>query len=209
MTQQSSTVRSRTVRALAAACFLAGAPLVAHAEAGDILWRVGVTGVFPKSDNNPVVSVDDGYSLSTTVSYFYTDNWAVDVLAAWPFTHDITLNADGSTVGETQHLPPTLSIQYHFAPDAQFRPYVGVGVNYTFFFQEELSGALAGSKLDLDGSFGFAGTVGADFMVSDRMSINAEARWIGIETEAKVDGASIGDVSIDPWVVGVSLGWRF
>lgn len=204
-----SSGREAVVRLLAMACLFAGAPVAAHAEAGDLLWRVGASGVYPKSGNNPTASVDDGYSLSTTVSYFYTDHWAVDLLAAWPFTHDITLNADGSTVGETQHLPPTLSVQYHFAPDARFRPYAGVGVNYTFFFEEETSGALAGSRLDLDGSFGLAGTIGADLMLGERLSVNAEARWIGIESEATLDGAALGDVTIDPWVLSIGLGWRF
>ena len=30
--------------------------------------------------------------------------------------------------------PPTVSLQYHFLPDAKFQPYAGFGVNYTHFF---------------------------------------------------------------------------
>ena len=65
-----------------------------------------------------------------------TDNWAVELLAAYPFEHDIYL-VDGPEVGSTKHLPPTVSLQYHFMPDSTFQPYLGAGVNYTNVLQRK------------------------------------------------------------------------
>ena len=177
-------------------------------EAGDWKIRSGPYVVDPKSDNNDVVNVDAGTALGINFTYFFNETWAFEVLAATPFSHDINLNG-GDEVGETKHLPPTFSLQYHFPLDGAFKPYVGLGVNYTLFFDEELSGALAGSELDLDDSFGVAAQLGADFDLNDRWTLGANVRWINIETEAEVDGASIGDVEIDPIIYGITLGYRF
>ena len=178
-------------------------------EAGSWEIRTGPYLVAPKSDNHPVVNVDDGFALGLAFTYFYTDNWAIEVLAATPFSHDINLNADGSEVGETRHLPPTVSLQYWFPTDNAFKPYVGAGINYTLFFDEETRGALEGVDLNLDGSFGLAAQVGADFELNDKWTIGANVRWIDIDSEAELNGASIGDVEIDPWVYGLTVGYRF
>ena len=180
----------------------------AAAEAGDWTFRAGPYLVAPKSDNSDIVSVDDGYSLGFTLSYNYSDSWAVELLAATPFSHDINLNGGGK-VAETKHLPPTLSIQYHWVNETAFRPYVGLGLNYTTFFDESTEGALAGSDLSLDDSFGFASQLGANFMLNDRWDLNIDIRWINIETDATLDGADIGTVEIDPVVGGINLGYRF
>jgi len=177
-------------------------------EAGDWMIRSGPYVVDPKSDNNDVVNVDAGTALGINFTYFFNETWAFEVLAATPFSHDINLNGGGE-VGETKHLPPTFSLQYHFPLDGAFKPYAGLGVNYTLFFDEELSGPLAGSELDLDGSFGLAVQLGADFDLNDRWTLGANVRWIDIDTEAEVDGVSIGDVEIDPIVYGITLGYRF
>ncbi|MEM8814461.1 MAG: OmpW family outer membrane protein [Pseudomonadota bacterium] len=177
-------------------------------EAGDWKIRSGPYVVDPKSDNNDVVNVDAGAALGINFTYFFTRNWAFEVLAATPFSHDINLNGGGE-VGETKHLPPTFSLQYHFDLGNAFKPYVGLGVNYTLFFDEELSGALAGSDLSLDNSFGVAAQLGADYDLNDRWTLGANVRWIDIDTEAEVDGAGIGDVEIDPIVYGITLGYRF
>lgn len=182
-------------------------PVLAH-DAGDKLLRVGVTTVDPKSNNNPTVDVDSGSTLTFNGTWFYSENWGIELLAALPFSHDIELK-DGTKVGETDHLPPTLSLQYHFIPDGQFQPYVGLGVNMTLFFDEDLSGPLAGSDLDLETSFGLAAQVGVDIELNDKWLLNFDVRWIDISTEAEVNGASIGDVDIDPLVYGVNIGYRF
>ncbi|HZX22024.1 MAG TPA: OmpW family outer membrane protein [Woeseiaceae bacterium] len=180
-------------------------------EAGDWLVRVGVTTVDPKDENLDVsglfLEVDDGTTLTFNGTYFFSPNWGVEVLAAAPFNHDIQLESVGK-IGETDHLPPTVSLQYHFLPDATFQPYVGLGLNATIFFSEDLNPAV-GDDLDLDTSFGLAAQIGADWSLNEKWVLNFEFRWIDIDTEAKVDGASLGDVEIDPITYGINIGYKF
>lgn len=200
-------IQSATLLAAVAAATLGAQP--ALAEKGDIILRGGVAVVAPKSDNSPLVNVDEGYSPSIMLTYFLSDNWAIDVLGSLPFKHDINLNGGGK-VAETKHLPPTVSLQYHFLPDgAMFRPYVGAGVNFTLFFDEATTGALAGSDLALDNSFGVAAQIGADFAINDKWAINVDLRWADIDTDASLDGAPLGTVEIDPFVFGVSVAYKF
>ena len=187
---------------------------VAWAQAGDWLVRVGGHNVNPKSDNNDLVEVEDASQLTFDITYFMTNNWAVEVLAAIPFSHDIRIDG-GPRVGETKHLPPTVSAQYHFIPDGNIRPYVGLGVNYTIFFEEDTTGPLAGTDLELDSSIGLAAQVGVDFDIPDNIFVNAVVRYIDIESDAKVRNIpgvgilDVGNVEIDPFVFGLSLGMRF
>ncbi|MER2582117.1 MAG: OmpW family outer membrane protein [Candidatus Competibacter sp.] len=182
-------------------------------QAGDWLVRAGVWGIYPKSDNlnlgpNADINVDDSYSLGFNITYMATPNIGIELLGAWPFSHDISLSGVG-TIGDTKQLPPTISVQYHFLPDSNFRPYVGLGLNYTFFFDESTEGALSGSDLKLDDSWGLAAQVGMDFDVAPNWFLNVDVRYIDIDTKAKLDGVSIGTVEIDPWVVGFNVGTRF
>ncbi len=180
----------------------------ATAPAADWLFRIGAHNVSPKSDNHPVVNVDSGASLTFNFTYMVNDNVGVELLAAAPFKHDINLNG-GGRVGDTKHLPPTLSLQYHFLPEARFRPYVGAGLNYTLFFSENTTGALAGSRLELDPSFGLAAQLGADIQLTDTWFMNVDLRWFDIDTDAQLDGADIGTVEIDPYAIGISFGRKF
>ena len=177
-------------------------------EKGDWLLRVGAGNVDPKSSNGLVVSVDSGAALVFNGTYFFTPNVAFEILAATPFSHDIKLAATGDKIGETKHLPPTFSLQYHFDTQSAFRPYVGAGLNYTLFFDEEIDSAVA-SDLSLDASFGLAAQLGADFDISDTMFLNFDLRWIDINTDAELDGSALEEVEIDPMVYSLTLGWKF
>lgn len=117
--------------------------------------------------------------------------------------------ADGTRLGETKHLPPTFSLQYHFDTAGAFNPYVGAGLNYTLFFDEETTGPLTGTSLKLDDSVGFGAQVGADFDVSDRISLNFDVRWLDINTDAELDGAALEEVEIDPIVYSLTTVWNF
>lgn len=177
-------------------------------DQGDWLIRAGASYVDPKSNNHEIVSVDSGSSFTFNFTYMMTDAWAVEVLAAWPFKHDINL-LDGTEVASTKHLPPTFSLQYHWAPLSKFQPYVGLGLNYTIFFDTKTTGPLTGVDLDLGNSLGLAGDIGADLMLNDNWFLNASIRYIDIETKAKLDGVSIGKVNISPWVYSANVGFRF
>jgi len=191
-------------------------PLAAAAAQGDWLLRGGIGVVDPKSNNLSLspeaeVQVDTGISATIEAAYFFADRWAVELLAAYPFTHDVDIDgAEGAgNVGEVDHLPPTLSLQYHFNPEGTFRPYVGVGVNYTTFFSEKTKGALAGLDLELDDSWGAAGQIGADVALGDNWFLNGVVRYIDIDSDASLDGGDLGEVEIDPFVYQLQVGYRF
>lgn len=132
----------------------------------------------------------------------------MDVLAAIPFNHDAKLK-DGTKVGDTDQLPPTVSLQYHFTSTGNFYPYVGAGVNYTTFFSEDTTGPLAGADLDLDDSFGLAAQIGADWKLNEHWFLNFDVRWMDIDTDAKLNGEDLTTIEIDPLVYGFSLGYKF
>ena len=199
-------------------------PQVASAEKGDWLFRVGMSQVNPKKENldvnlNPVVPgagqafvvVDSDLSPTFNVTYMITDHIGTELLAAWPFTHGIDAKLySGSDlrVGNVDHLPPTLSLQWHFNPNGMIRPYIGAGINYTLFSEEETRGALADYDLKLDDSFGPAGQVGVD-IGSDKWFVNFDVRYIDIDADAELDGLDIGTVEIDPFVYGIHVGYRW
>ena len=207
---------SRYLISLAVAAALA-APIAAQAEQGDWLFRVGLSQLNPDETNlelPPVgdIVVDDDVSPTFNISYFLTDHISTELLAAWPFTHGVDLKTgepgdDKTRIGNVDHLPPTLSLNWHFNPDGNFRPYIGVGANYTMFSSEETRGPLAGSSLKLDDSFGAAGQVGVDIGAGNWF-VNLNVRYIQIESDAELDGADIGTLDINPWVYGVHVGYK-
>ncbi|NLA68831.1 MAG: OmpW family protein, partial [Gammaproteobacteria bacterium] len=107
------------------------------------------------------------------------------------------------------HLPPTVSLQYHFNSQGKVSPLLGVGLNYTTFFSEDTRGALEGSKLSLDDSFGLALHAGLDFKVGAKGAIRVDVRWMDIDSDVELDGARLGSARIDPLVYGAAYVWRF
>lgn len=207
-------------------------PAVFAHKQGDIVLRVGATTVAPDDSSSNIIAggadlgvalgVDNDTQLGLNFAYFLTDNINVEVLAATPFKHDVNFSVNdplgtGNQLGEVTHLPPTVTVNYYFNDASSvFQPYVGVGLNYTIFFDEDFTAAnrAAGlSDLSLDNSFGLAAQLGMDYMLDDKWHVNASVRWIDIDTDAsfRVGGAagSVGDITIDPWVYTVSIGYTF
>ena len=222
---------SKSVLAATALLAFAASPAMAY-EQGTWVLRAGVGVVSPDSGNlviddgvtTTTIDVDDGTSLTLSATYMFTPNWGFDILAAWPFKHDINLsvvdnvdpgfNPASIKAAETEHLPPTFSIQYHFLPDADFQPFFGVGLNYTTFFgtdvTQDLIDAAGIVDLSLDDSFGLALQLGADWNFDNNWLVNFDVRYIDIETDATAsDGtasAEIGTVAIDPFVYSINIG---
>ncbi|KEO61492.1 OmpW/AlkL family protein [Thioclava indica] len=197
--------------ALLAATAMTAAPALAQ-QAGDITLGFGLHSVMPKSDNGTLaggkVEIGDSARPTFTAEYFVRDNLGIELLAALPFKHTVNIGGLGD-VGTVKHLPPVLSLQYHFPTNSNFTPFVGAGLNYTAFFSEKATGALAGSTLSLDDSWGLALHAGVDYKVSEHGALRADVRWIDINSDVKLDGAKIGEVEIDPWVVGVAYVYKF
>ena len=217
------------------ACIAATAnttPALAY-EAGDWVARGGLTLVSPKSDGSDniqvpalggdtgmQVEVDDNIQLGLNLVYFYNPNWAVELLAATPFSHTIDLKNSALGLGdgelaETKHLPPTVSALYYFSSDSTFKPYLGLGINYTTFFSEEFTNARQEqgfNSLSLEDSWGIGLQAGFDVALNNSWHINASARYITIDTTAEFkvgDAEGSVDVAIDPWVLSLTAGYTF
>ncbi len=206
-------MKQKLLPLLAVSLAAVAAPAMAQ-SAGDWTLGVGVHQVDPKSDNGKLangtlpLTIDSDAKPSITFEYFVKDNLGIEVLGALPFKHEIAVKGVGK-VGQTKHLPPTVTLQYHFNSAGKVSPLLGVGLNYTTFFSEDTTGPLAGSRLKLDDSFGLAVHAGLDFKVAGKGSLRVDVRWADIDTEVKVDGAKLGTANIDPLVYGASYVMKF
>ncbi|MEH6638878.1 MAG: OmpW family outer membrane protein [Porticoccaceae bacterium] len=204
-------------------------PAVLAYESGDIIVRAGVASVQPVEDSGALevngagvpgtgAGVEGDEQLGLTLTYMLSNRWGVGVLAATPFEHDLSARGLGVDAGSVKQLPPTITLQYFpMHADCKFQPYVGLGVNYTKFFDEdinsELEGVLGAGDLELDDSFGLAAQAGMDYAINDHWLLNASVWYLDIDTTAdfKFDsGVRVkADVDIDPWVYMVGLGYKF
>ena len=231
-----------TTAAIALACASAAGQAY---EQGDWVLRVGATTVAPDTNSDDInlpggvvakADVDNDTQLGLIPVYMVTDQFAIEVLAATPFKHNIEAKGQGAISGtnldaaSTKQLPPTVSVQwYPRSGQPGWQPYIGAGVNYTTFFDEDVdnqligllgsltSGAVNGADLDLDDSWGLALQVGVDVPIDDHWAFNVGVWYIDIDTTAeitdKANGATAAkvkfDVDIDPWVYNVGIAYKF
>ncbi len=192
------------------ALFIAAAAATSAAaqSQGEFTLGLGVGVVMPKSGNGTLAGgeADIGNDIRPTITaeYFLRDNLGIELLAATPFEHDINIAGVGFA-GTTKHLPPTVSLNYHFPTNSAFKPYIGAGVHYTAFFQEE---SPLGT-LELEDGFGLAVQVGMDYELKNGAALRANLRWLDIDTEARLNGASIGKAEIDPYVLNLAYVIKF
>src|SRR5690554_7702432 len=210
------------------------APSVMAHEAGDILVRAGVVTVTTSESTSGIVvdgttdlggeaTLNNNTQLGLNFAYMLTDKVAVELLAATPFEHDVAIKGTGAvdgSLGKVKHLPPTLSaVYYPLESSSVFQPYVGVGVNYTWFFDEETTASAESNtpsltNLKVKNSWGWAAQIGADYMLTENIMLNGQIRYIDIDTEETLDVAGGAftakeDVDIKPVVYMVGLGYKF
>jgi outer membrane protein len=94
-------------------------------------------------------------------------------------------------------------------PNSVWSPFLGLGLNYTNFFDTKGSGALNGASVSIANSWGVAARAGFDMKINDKWLATVDVRWVDIESDVKVNGSKVGTAKIDPLVFGVSLGYRF
>lgn len=212
-------------RILLSFCALALMSSVAAAEegyktkqAGDFVIRGRLIAVKPWEGNDTVETragadtglrvnwIDNSVVPEVDFSYFFTDNIALELIAATT-RHKIT--ASGVEVGSAQLLPPTLTLQYHFLPQERFSPYIGAGLNYTFFFAESSGSNALVDHLKVDDSLGYALQVGADYALGGRWFINADVKKLWLRPDVTTSALKVNNLDIDPWIVGIGFGYRF
>lgn len=206
-----------TTAAAAQSPFDLGTPPVGK-QAGSVMVRIRGVGVIPLDSSSSISAIGGHVSTSSSgaaeadFSYFLTDNIAFELIAATT-KHD--LSAVGSAlgaraaVGSVWVLPPTLTVQYHFMPHQRLSPYVGVGLNTTFFYGARAAGGAVHS-LSLDDSVGAALQAGVDYNVAGHWFLNLDVKQLFLSTTANINGGAINaKTALNPLIVGAGVGFRF
>ncbi len=177
-------------------------------------WIVRARGIYvmPSEGDNldgAQVNISDAIVPELDFTYFFSKNLAVELILGTT-KHDVEVEAEGdiADLGHVWLLPPTLSLQYHFYA-GKFKPYVGAGVNYTFFYGIDEGNLVEG--MDYDNAFGFAIQAGADYDLNEKWFINVDFKKLFLSTDVEVNtGEDVLDVEvdIDPLIIGVGVGYR-
>lgn len=197
------------MKKFAIAAILASLSAGAFAAQGDIIARLRIANVNPQTSVNDTlqalnVDVKDDTIPELDFTYMLTNNIGAELILGTS-KHDIT--AGGAKIGSVKVLPPTLTLQYHFNPEGQFRPYAGAGINYTRFygFKDDSGLGLSIKK----NSFGPALQVGIDMPLTKDVFLNLDMKKLWIKTKVQSNGADVGTLDINPLVTSVGIGMKF
>lgn len=183
---------------------------------------VGANVMTPSAD----LKVDSNTIPELDISYYWTQHIATELILALGSKHDVTITGDSAGVignqplGSIDALPPILTLQWHFNPDQTVDPYVGAGFNATWMLDRNLrftSGATSGEKIKIErNSFGPALQAGVDFNLKDGWLLNADVKYVWIETDVEMKSVTTGNrwakidtLDIHPWVISLGIGKRF
>ncbi len=197
------------MKKFAIAAILASLSAGAFAAQGDIIARLRITDVNPQTSVNDTlqalnVDVNNDTIPELDFTYMLTNNIGAELILGTS-KHDIT--AGGAKIGSVKVLPPTLTLQYHFNPEGQFRPYAGAGINYTRFygFKDDSGLGLSIKK----NSFGPALQVGMDMPLTKDVFLNLDMKKLWIKTKVQSNGNDVGTLDINPLVTSVGIGMKF
>ena len=190
---------------------VAAISLSAEVLAADWIVRGRGIVVSPDADSSALgLDAESNVTAEIDITRFLSPNLALELILATS-THEVTTKTPSlpKSLGSATLLPPTLTLQYHFSPNANVRPYAGVGINYSVIYDE--TGTLDTADIDLDNSFGLAAQFGIDWMLSKTASINFDIKYVNIETEIDSSDPTLdgSDIDINPWIIGVGVGYHF
>jgi len=199
-----------------AAMSAALAVTTAHADDGPWEVRVRAVDLDPANQSDAIPSLAPANAIhingkwlpDVDFEYRFTPNWSTELVLTYPQSQTVTVG--GAPIGSFKHLPPVLTAKYNFLPNADFQPYVGVGVNLTLISNVNLAVPGVG-KLDLSSSsVGPAAQIGFDYKVADHWYVNADVKWAKLGSDVDLVGVGkVSTVHIDPFLFGVGLGYRF
>ena len=196
---------NKTLLAALAATTALATPLAAQAQDGPFLVRLRAVHLDSanKDSTGLDLSVNNKVIPELDLSYFFTPQIAAELILTYPQKH--TLKSAGTEIGSLKHLPPTLTVQYHFTQLGTVKPYLGAGVNYTRFSAVKLP---AGVDIERN-SFGLAMQAGLDVAVAKNVYLNFDVKKVQIRTDVSSGGTTLGTFKVDPLLVGVGVGYRF
>jgi len=205
-------------------------------------FKLGVVNVNPHSDATPItgpftppdalsLKVESKTTLYFGASYNFTDHWQADFAMGIPPKHQVdvvVLNpavmtpemaaTNGKAASYVTQLAPTAFINYVFCDkDASFRPYIGLGINYTKFTKAEstpLNDNLNGgpTTLGLTSSKGAAAQVGFSEKITKEWSVYASYTTAKVHTTLTSDTLGIdrtSNIKFKPAVLTLAIGRSF
>lgn len=202
--------RCNALALAAAALTIAAAPAAQAQDTGN--WIVRARALHLDSankDSTPLdLSVNNKVFPEVDISYFFTPNIAAELILTYPQKHDI--RSAGGKIGTLKHLPPTLTLQYHFT-GMSFRPYLGAGINYTHFSNVDFDPAV---KAALDpsidkNSWGLALQAGVDVPIGNGWLVNVDLKKVQLRTDVSSAGTRVGTFKVDPLLFSIGVGKRF
>ncbi|GAA4272392.1 OmpW family outer membrane protein [Aquimarina gracilis] len=161
---------------------------------------------------------------------FFGKHMGIEVLLGLPLTLKIEGAGEASfveSVGDVKVLPPTVLFNYYFTPiEKDFRPYLGIALNHTIFYNAESSQQLeetlfGETEIDLSSSTNIGGFAGLNYRIYDQYFASFIAGYVAVSTKAttttdtRVIGIPIGiiereiEVDLNPFVFLFTLGMSF
>jgi len=144
-------------------------------------WQIRVRGVgVVPTTSSEVGKIGGSVDVSSTFipeldfTYFFTKNLAAELILGTSKHKINTQNSNLTAIGGAANssvdlghvwllLQPFL-LQYHFHPSPVWKPYVGVGANYTIFYNENAGPTV--NSVSYKNKFGLAAQLGVDVNVS-------------------------------------------
>ncbi len=213
---------------VAATTLLSAGAAVAQVPEGNWLIRGRIVNIAPNESNGATgggligedsIKVDNRWAPEVDISYFFTRNFALELVLTYPQKHDVEWTGSALTtppggtlnIGSIKQLPPSLLAQYHFPLANGLKPYVGAGLTYFRITDNDLN--VNGAKiLDIRRSnWGPAVQLGVDYALTKNWYLNADVKYVWVETKV-TDTVGLGidtTLKVNPWVYGVGLGYRF
>ena len=199
-------------------------------SAGTWLVKGGINNIAPQVKSGDLsapslpgtkIDVKPATSLIVTATYMYTDNFSVEGYAGLPYKHDVEGDgaiAGAGKIGTVKQISPTVFAQYRFmAPSSAWRPYVGLGLTYAYFYGEEGSGTLTAltnpggppTEMSTDAAFGLSPQIGATFVLNDKWHLDASVIKTFLKTTSTLSTGQSIDTKLDPVSINFSLGTHF
>lgn len=201
---------NKTLAAVAVIALAASAAPVQAQDSGNWIVRARVLNLDSanKDTTGLGLSVNDKTFPEVDITYFFSPNLAAELILTYPQKHD--LRSGGAAIGSLKHLPPTLTLQYHF-PMGGARPYIGAGLNYTRFSSVSFAPAVVTAlnpSIDKN-SFGLAIQAGIDVPMGGGWLLNLDLKKVQIATDVFSGAAKAGEFKVDPTLLSVGFGKRF
>lgn len=205
----------------AAQAQVAGSWLV---RAGGTMLRPNVTSGDLTTPSLPStqIGVSNASQLSGGISYMLTDNVAVDLPVALPFSHDITgANAIGGVgkIGSVKALPATLTLQWRaMEANSLIRPYVGLGVTYAKFFEARGTSTLTAitggtpnkpTTIEVESKWIPTVQLGLTYALDKKWFLDAHMTYSPLSTRTTLSTGQTIDATLNPTTFSLAVGMMF